>query len=155
MPFLQYVQYVYNLTRATPLPNPVYCTYLLWKISAKQCGCEKYSPKVSSFNTKGNNSFFRSDNQANLNSQSDRSALISKKSRRSAAMLSHRKTCGKSVNWLNIVQLWFAVYMGNLQYWRKVSKKLQIDVELILFPKPKTNLVKSLRWIKAWGRSHD
>lgn len=33
--------------------------------------------------------------------------------------------------------------------------RLQNGVKLILFPKPKTNLEKCLRWIKACGRPHD
>lgn len=37
----------------------------------------------------------------------------------------------------------------------RYPERLQNGVKLILFPKPKTNLQKCLRWIKACGRPHE
>ncbi|XP_061197531.1 uncharacterized protein LOC133205694 [Saccostrea echinata] len=37
----------------------------------------------------------------------------------------------------------------------RYPERLENGVKLILFPKPKTNLEKCLRWIKACGRPHD
>lgn len=37
----------------------------------------------------------------------------------------------------------------------RYPERLRNGVRLILFPKPKTNLEKCLRWIKACGRPHD
>ncbi|XP_062584151.1 uncharacterized protein LOC134279217 [Saccostrea cucullata] len=37
----------------------------------------------------------------------------------------------------------------------RYPERLKNGVKLILFPKPKTNLEKCLRWIKACGRPHD